>query len=100
MRPVTARQTPWRASALPRPVEIGTPGRGILGLLGTVEDPAPPGRFRDRYRLDAEGRRWGATGAARTATQREATQIRALTRARSLPAGLRPVKRAGWKVPA
>jgi hypothetical protein len=42
----------------------------------------------------------GVTGAAEDRTQREATPIRALTWARSLPAGLRPVTRAGWKVPA
>jgi hypothetical protein len=64
MRPVTARQTPSRVSALPWPVKTGTPGCGILRLLGIVEEPAPPGRFRDRRRLDAEGRCQGATGAA------------------------------------
>ena len=69
--------------------------------MGTVEDPAPPGRFRDRRRLDAEGRRWGATGAAEDLhPEVEATPIRARTWARNLPDGLRPVKRAGWKVPA
>jgi hypothetical protein len=30
---------------------------------GIVEESVPPGRFRDRRRLDAEKRRRGATGA-------------------------------------
>jgi hypothetical protein len=40
------------------------PGGCIPRLLAIAEEPAPPGRFRDRRRLDAKGRRHGATGAA------------------------------------
>jgi hypothetical protein len=47
-----------------RPAIPNKPGRGILRLLEIVEEPAPPGRFLDRRRLDAEMRCQGATGAA------------------------------------
>jgi hypothetical protein len=84
------------------------PGRCILRLLEIVEEPTPPdrrgraspGRSRDRRRLDAEVRRQGQPARPKPASQREATPTRAPTWARNLPAGLRPVKPAGWKVPA
>ena len=50
----STRPTRWRRR---RPLcSSGTPGWGMLRRLGIIEEPTPPGHFRDRRRLDAEVR--------------------------------------------